>query len=54
VFTRAFDNMNGFQRLLASAEHEGAVLAVGLFHGFGLATKLQEFSLSQNGLSPPS
>jgi HupE / UreJ protein len=22
----------------------------GLFHGFGLATKLQEFTLSQNGL----
>jgi hypothetical protein len=26
------------------------VLLFGLFHGFGLATKLQEFSLSQNGL----
>ena len=27
-----------------------AVLIFGLFHGFGLATKLQEFSLSPNGL----
>ena len=27
-----------------------AVLVFGLFHGFGLATKLQEFALSPNGL----
>jgi hypothetical protein len=27
-----------------------AVMVFGLFHGFGLATKLQEFTLSQNGL----
>ena len=27
-----------------------AVLIFGLFHGFGLATKLQEFTLAQNGL----
>src|SRR6185295_5719724 len=27
-----------------------AVLVFGLFHGFGLATKLQEFTLSQSGL----
>jgi hypothetical protein len=27
-----------------------AVLIFGLFHGFGLATKLQEFTLSTNGL----
>jgi hypothetical protein len=26
------------------------VTVFGLFHGFGLATKLQEFTLSQNGL----
>jgi hypothetical protein len=26
------------------------VLVFGLFHGFGLATKLQEFTLSSNGL----
>ena len=26
------------------------MLIFGLFHGFGLATKLQEFALSQNGL----
>src|SRR5204863_3670651 len=27
-----------------------AVLIFGLFHGFGLATKLQEFSLAKTGL----
>jgi hypothetical protein len=27
-----------------------AVLVFGLFHGFGLATKLQEFALATNGL----
>jgi hypothetical protein len=27
-----------------------AVLIFGLFHGFGLATKLQDFALSKNGL----
>ena len=27
-----------------------AVLIFGLFHGFGLATKLQEFALPENGL----
>ena len=26
------------------------MLVFGLFHGFGLATKLQEFALSRNGL----
>ncbi len=31
---------------------KAAVLVFGLFHGFGLATKLQEIALSQNGLVP--
>ena len=30
--------------------HPVAVTIFGLFHGFGLATKLQEFTISQNGL----
>ena len=29
---------------------KAAVLIFGLFHGFGLATKLQELALSRNGL----
>jgi hypothetical protein len=53
VVYKAFDNMNGFKRLFGFQPNTRiAVLVFGLFHGFGLATKLQEFSLSQNGLVP--
>ena len=38
VVYKAFENMDGFRRFF------------GFFHGFGLATKLQDFALSQNGL----
>ena len=51
VVYKAFDNMNGFERLFGVEPNTKiAVLIFGLFHGFGLATKLQEFSLAQNGL----
>ena len=51
VVYKAFDNMGGFQRFLGFQPNTKlAVLIFGLFHGFGLATKLQEFALSQNGL----
>jgi hypothetical protein len=51
VVYKAFDNMNGFKRLFGFQPNTRiAVLVFGLFHGFGLATKLQEFSLSPNGL----
>jgi hypothetical protein len=51
VVYKAFDNMNGFTRVFGFQPNTKiAVLIFGLFHGFGLATKLQEFSLSQNGL----
>jgi hypothetical protein len=51
VVYKAFDNMNGFTRLFGFEPNtKVAVLVFGLFHGFGLATKLQEFALSQNGL----
>src|ERR1700692_934421 len=40
---KAFDNMGGFQRLLGFQPNTKlAVLTFGLFHGFGLASKLQE------------
>ena len=43
--------MGGFQRFLGFQPNTRlAVLIFGLFHGFGLATKLQEFALAQNGL----
>src|SRR5437764_6361120 len=51
VVYKAFDNMDGFKRFLGFQPNARlAVLIFGLFHGFGLATKLQEFTLAQNGL----
>jgi hypothetical protein len=51
VVYKAFDNMDGFKRFLGfQPDTRLAVLIFGLFHGFGLATKLQEFTLSQDGL----
>jgi hypothetical protein len=51
VVYKAFDNMDGFKRFLGFQPNTRiAVLIFGLFHGFGLATKLQEFTLAQNGL----
>ena len=51
VVYKAFDNMDGFRRLLGFEPNTKlAVLIFGLFHGFGLATKLQELNLSKNGL----
>jgi HupE / UreJ protein len=51
VVYKAFDNMDGFRRLVGFEPNTKlAVLIFGLFHGFGLATKLQELDLSKNGL----
>jgi hypothetical protein len=51
VVYKAFDNMDGFKRFLGFAPNTKiAVLVFGLFHGFGLATKLQELDLAKNGL----
>lgn len=51
VVYKAFENMGGFDRLLGFRPNtRAAVMTFGLFHGFGLATKLQEFTLSRNGL----
>jgi hypothetical protein len=51
VIYKAFDNMGGFKRFLGFEPNTKlAVLIFGLFHGFGLATKLQELDLSKNGL----
>jgi hypothetical protein len=51
VAYKAFENLGGFERLLRVRPNtKVAVLVFGLFHGFGLATKLQEFTLSSNGL----
>jgi hypothetical protein len=51
VVYKAFDNMDGFKRFFGFEPNTKlAVLIFGLFHGFGLATKLQELDLSRNGL----
>jgi hypothetical protein len=51
VAYKAFDNMGGFRAVLGIQPNTKiAVLVFGLFHGFGLATKIQEFTLSENGL----
>jgi HupE / UreJ protein len=51
VVYKAFDNMGGFKRVLGFEPNtKVAVLIFGLFHGFGLATKLQELDLAKNGL----
>jgi hypothetical protein len=51
VVYKAFDNMEGFKRFLGFTPNTKlAVLIFGLFHGFGLATKLQELDLAKNGL----
>jgi hypothetical protein len=51
VVYKAFENMDGFRRFVGfQIDTRLAVLVFGFFHGFGLATKLQEFALSPNGL----
>jgi hypothetical protein len=51
VVYKAFDNMDGFKRLFGFQPNtKVAVLIFGLFHGFGLATKLQDLDLSRIGL----
>ena len=50
IVYKAFENMGGFKALGFQPNTRAAVLIFGLVHGFGLATKLQEYSLSRNGL----
>ncbi len=51
VVYKALDNLGAFKRVLGFQPNtKAAVLIFGFFHGFGLATKLQEFTLSQDGL----
>ena len=50
VVYKAFENIGGFRQLGLNINTKAAVWVFGLFHGFGLATKLQELSLSEEGL----
>lgn len=50
VVYKGFDNLGGFERMGIRLNGKLMVLVFGLFHGFGLATKLQAFELPQEGL----
>lgn len=51
VVYKGFDNLGGFKTVFGvQPDTKKAVLIFGLFHGFGLATKVQDLGLSQNGL----
>ena len=51
IVYKGFENLGGFKAVLGwQPDTRAAVLIFGLFHGFGLATKLQDFALSKNGL----
>jgi hypothetical protein len=53
VVYKALDNIGAFQRWLGFQPHTKiATLVFGLFHGFGLATKILEYQISPNGLVP--
>ena len=51
IVYKGFDNLGGFQRIFGYQPNTKVAVAIfGLFHGFGLATKIQEFQLPQEGL----
>lgn len=51
VVYKALDNLGAFRRWFGFQPNtKVAVLIFGFFHGFGLATKLQDFTLSEEGL----
>ena len=51
IVYKAFDNLGGFRRILGfQPNNKVAVALFGLFHGFGLATKLQDFALPKANL----
>ena len=52
VVYKGFDNLGGFKHFFGKQPNpKKAVLIFGLFHGFGLATKIQEFELPSDGLA---
>ena len=51
IVYKGFENIGGFSRLLGfEPDTRVAVLIFGLFHGLGLATKLQDLHLPRTGL----
>jgi hypothetical protein len=53
IVYKALDNLGAFQRWFGFQPNTKiATLVFGFFHGFGLATKIQEFNVSRDGLLP--
>lgn len=53
IVYKALDNMGAYQRWFGfQPDTRMATLIFGLFHGFGLATKVLEYDISQDGLVP--
>jgi hypothetical protein len=51
IVYKALDNVGAFQRWFGVQPNtKVATLIFGLFHGFGLATKIQEYEISRDGL----
>lgn len=51
IVYKGFDNLGGFKRFFGKQPNtKAAVLIFGLFHGFGLASKLQDFKFDKEGL----
>jgi hypothetical protein len=51
VVYKGFENIGGFDSMRWRLDPRAAVLAFGLVHGLGLATKLQELKLARDGLA---
>jgi len=53
VVYKALDNMGAFQRWLGfQPDTKAATLIFGLFHGFGLSSKILDYNISPDGLMP--
>ena len=51
IVYKAFENLDGFERTFGlTPDTRAAVFVFGLFHGLGLASKLQEIALTGDGL----
>jgi HupE / UreJ protein len=53
VVYKALDNLGAYQRWFGVQPNtKAATLVFGLFHGFGLAAKIQEYDIERDGLLP--
>ncbi|MBO9518547.1 MAG: HupE/UreJ family protein [Porphyrobacter sp.] len=50
VVYKAFENLGGFKKIGVAINTKLAVFGFGLFHGLGLATKVRDLGLSEDGL----